>query len=159
MFAPVLLLRRDRALTAIAVALDVAFHAGRGGGGGTLAGAAEVAERLGVARRGLEPVLQTLSRAELLESVRGPRGGYRLARRPREIPLSDVLAAVAEGSDPAEDGGLTGALQAAVVWPLWDELETGLRERLAGLTLEDLLRRAQAAGLKRPSAEPLNFAI
>ena len=163
MFAAVLLLRRDRALTAIAVALDVAFHAGRGGGGagaggGALAGAAEVAERLGVARRGLEPVLQALSRAELLESVRGPRGGYRLARRPREIPLSDVLAAVAEGSDPAEDG-LSGALQAAVVWPLWDELEAGLRERLAALTLEDLLRRAQAAGLKRPSAEPLNFAI
>lgn len=151
-----MLLRRDRALTAIAVALDIAFHAGRGGG--ALAGAAEVADRLGVARRGLEPVLQTLSRAELLESVRGPRGGYRLARRPRDIPLTEVLAAVAEGGEPAEDG-LSGALQAAVVAPLWDELEADLRERLSALTLEDLLRRAQAAGLKRPSAEPLNFAI
>ena len=156
MFAAVLL-RRDRALTAVAVTLDVAFHAGRGGG--ALAGAAEVAERLGVARRGLEPVLQALSRAGLLESLRGPRGGYRLARRPREIPLAEVLAAVAEGSEPAEDGGLSGALQAAVVWPLWDELEARLRERLSALTLEDLLRRAQAAGLQRPSAEPLNFAI
>jgi Rrf2 family transcriptional regulator, iron-sulfur cluster assembly transcription factor len=152
------LLRRDRALTAIAVALDVAFHAGARGGGGSLAGAAEVAERLGVARRGLEPVLQALSRAELLESVRGPRGGYRLARRPREIPLAEVLAAFAEGSEPAEDG-LSGVLQTAVVAPLWDELEAELRERLAALTLEDLLRNAQAAGLKRPSAEPLNFAI
>lgn len=151
-----MLLRRDRALTAIAVALDVAFHAGRGGG--ALAGAAEVADRLGVARRGLEPVLQALSRAGLLDSVRGPRGGYRLARRPREIPLADVLAAVAEGVEPAGDGP-TGALQAAVVAPLWDELEAGLRERLAALTLDDLLRRAQAAGLKRPAAEPLNFAI
>ena len=152
------LLRRDRALTAIAVALDVAFHAGGRGSGGALAGAAEVAERLGVARRGLEPVLQALSRAELLESVRGPRGGYRLARRPREITLSEVLAGVAEGSEPAEDG-LSGALQGAVVAPLWEELEAGLRERLAALTLEDLLRRAQAAGLRRPTAEPLNFAI
>lgn len=155
------LLRRDRALTAIAVALDVAFHAGRGGGGGAggaLAGAAEVADRLGVARRGLEPVLQALSRAGLLDSVRGPRGGYRLARRPRDISLAEVLAAVAEGSEPAEDG-LSGALQEAVVAPLWDDLETGLRERLAALTLDDLLRRAQAAGLKRPAAEPLNFAI
>lgn len=153
------LLRRDRALTAIAVALDVAFHAGRGSsGGGALAGAAEVADRLGVARRGLEPVLQSLSRAGLLESVRGPRGGYRLARRPRDVPLAEVLAAVDEGSEPAEDG-LSGALQTAVVGPLWDELEAGLRERLAALTLDDLLRRAQAAGLKRPAAEPLNFAI
>ena len=154
MFTAVLL-RRDRALTAIAVALDIAFHAGRGD---ALSGAAEVADRLGVARRGLEPVLQALSRAGLLDSLRGPRGGYRLARRPRDIPLTEVVAAVAEGSEPAEDG-LSGALQAAVVSPLWDELEAGLREQLAALTLEDLLRRAQAAGLKRPSAEPLNFAI
>ncbi|HYI83278.1 MAG TPA: Rrf2 family transcriptional regulator [Acetobacteraceae bacterium] len=153
-----MLLRRDRALTAIAVALDVAFHARGRGGGGALAGAAEVAERLGVARRGLEPVLQALSRAELLESVRGPRGGYRLARRPREITLAEVLEGIAESSEPAEDG-LSGALQGAVVAPLWEELEAGLRERLAALTLEDLLRRAQAAGLRRPSAEPLNFAI
>jgi Rrf2 family protein len=149
------LLRRDRALAAIAVALDIAFHAGRGG---ALVGAAEVADRLGVARRGLEPVLQALSRAELLESLRGPRGGYRLARRPRDIALADVLLAVAEGSEPAEDG-LSGALQAAVVAPLWDELEGALRERLGALSLEDLLRRAQEAGLKRPAAEPLNFAI
>lgn len=152
-----MLLRRDRALTAVAVALDIAFHAG-GRGGGALAGAAEVADRLGVARRGLEPVLQALSRAELLESVRGPRGGYRLARRPRDVSLGEVLAAVAEGSEPAGDG-LSGALVAAVAAPLWEELEDGLRERLSALTLDDLLRRAQAAGLKRPAAEPLNFAI
>src|SRR5215207_6375574 len=125
MFTAVLL-RRDRALTAIAVALDIAFHAGRGGG--ALAGAAEVADRLGVARRGLEPVLQALSRAGLLDSLRGPHGGYRLARRPRDVPLTEVVAAVAEGSEPAEDG-LSGALQAAVVAPLWDEMEAGLREQ------------------------------
>lgn len=157
MSATVLLLRRDRALTAIAVALDVAFHAGRGGSG-PLAGAADIADRLGVARRGLEPVLQALSRAGLLDSLRGPRGGYRLARRPRDVALTEVVAAVAEGADPPEDG-LSGALQSAVAGPLWEELEAGLREQLAALTLDDLLRRAQAAGLKRPAAEPLNFAI
>jgi Rrf2 family protein len=150
-----LLLRHDRALTAIAVALDVAFHAGRGG---SLAGAAEVAERLGAARRGLEPVLQALSRAGLLESLRGPKGGYRLARRPRDIRLLDIVNAVAEGMEPPEEG-LTGALQAAVVAPLWGELDAGLRQRLGALTLEELLRRAAAAGLKRPATEPLNFAI
>ena len=150
-----MLLRQDRALTAIAVALDVAFHAGRSG---RLAGAAEVAERLGAARRGLEPVLQALSRAGLLESLRGPRGGYRLARRPRDISLLDIVNAVAEGQEPGGEAP-SGALQAAVVAPLWQELDAGLRERLAELTLESLLRRAQAAGLRRPASEPLNFAI
>jgi DNA-binding IscR family transcriptional regulator len=46
-----------------------------------------------------------------------------------------------------------------VIVPLWAELDEALREKLEGLTLEDLLRRAQAAGLQRPSSEPLNFAI
>ncbi len=155
-----MLLRQDRAQTAVAVALDVAFHAGRGPGR-ALAPAAEVAERLATARRGLEPVLQALSRAGILESVRGPRGGYRLARRPREVRLAEVIEAVgepptaAEGAEPA----LGGALQGAVVAPLWAELDAALRERLGALTLEDLLRLAGAAGLRRPAAEPLNFAI
>jgi Rrf2 family protein len=155
-----MLLRQDRAQTAVAVALDIAFHAGRSGG--TLASAADVAERLGTARRGLEPVLQSLSRAGLLESVRGPRGGYRLARRPRDVTLREVIAAIGEptGPDPSDAAAaLAGALQGAVVAPLWAELDAGLRERLGALTLDDLLRRAAAAGLTRPAAEPLNFAI
>ena len=151
-----MLLQQDRAQTAIAVALDVAFQAGRGG---QLAGAAEVAERLGVSRRGLEPVLQALSRAGLLESLRGPRGGYRLARRPRDITLRDIIAAVAEAPPEAPEASLNGPLQGAVVAPLWQELDALLRERLAALSLDDLLKRAAAAGLRRPVAEPLNFTI
>lgn len=147
-----MLLRQDRAMTAIAVMLDVAFHAGRGE---AVTGGAEVATRLGAARRGIEPVFQALSRAGLLDSLRGPHGGYRLGRRPRDIRLAEVVAAVTEEAE-AE---LQGRLQAAVVAPLWQEMTALLRDKLAGLTLEDLLRRAQAAGLKRPASEPLNFAI
>ncbi|MGX9965324.1 RrF2 family transcriptional regulator [Roseomonas sp. F4] len=149
-----MLIRRDRAMTAIAVMLDVAFHAGRGE---EVTGGAEVAARMGAARRGIEPVFQALSRAGLLDSLRGPHGGYRLGRRPRDIKLEEIVAAVTDAE--AEAGDLTGRLQAAVVVPLWQEMTELLRTRLAGLTLEDLLRRAQAAGLKRPKTEPLNFAI
>ncbi len=151
-----MLLRQDRAQTVIAVALDVAFHAGRGG---ALVGASEVAERLGAARRGLEPVLQALSRASLLDSVRGPRGGYRLARRPRDIRLLDLVLALEEAAEPPAADALSGDLQRAVTTPLWGELDTLLRDRLAAITLDDLLRAAQAAGLRRPTTEPLNFAI
>ncbi|WP_338661635.1 Rrf2 family transcriptional regulator [Pararoseomonas sp. SCSIO 73927] len=150
------LLRQDRALTAVSVLLDVAFHAGRGGNG-PVAGGAEVADRLGAARRGIEPVFQALSRAGLLEGVRGPRGGYRLARRPRDIRLSEAVAAVVDGAEAGSD--LSGPLHALVVTPLWAELDEALRERLEGLTLEDLLRRSAAAGLNPPASEPLNFVI
>ena len=42
---------------------------------------------------------------------------------------------------------------------LWSELEAQARAQLAGLTLDDLIRRAAAAGLRRPTAEPISFAI
>jgi Rrf2 family protein len=149
-----MLIRRDRAMVAVTVMLDVAFHGSRT----STVSAADIAERLGLARRGMEPLLQALSRAGLLESVRGPRGGYRLGRPRRDIRLSDIVAvAVAEEAESNE--GPSGRLQAAVVDRLWGELEDGARAQLATLTLDDLIRRAAAAGLRRPTAEPITFAI
>jgi len=148
-----MLLRRDRAMTAVAIVLDVAFHAGRT----ETVNAAEIAERLGLARRGIEPVMQALSRAELLKSVRGPGGGYRLGRSRREIRLSDIAAAVSE--DESAEPVAQGRLATAVVEPLWAEMEAAARKAMAAITVEDLLRRAAAAGMKRAATEPLNFAI
>ncbi len=149
-----MLLRRDRALMAIDIVLDVAFHAGRGAG---VTGAAEIAERLGAQRRGIEPVLQALTRAGILDSMRGPKGGYRLARAPRAITLLSAVEAVVDGDDGLPES--TGKLSAGVTGPLWAELDAAMREKLAMLTISDLLRRAAMAGFRRPQTEPLDFAI
>jgi hypothetical protein len=50
-------------------------------------------------------------------------------------------------------------LQEAVVEPLWTELDALVAARLRNATLEDLLRRAAEAGLRRPATEPISFAI
>ena len=149
-----MLLRRDRAMTAVAVMLDVAFHAGRSG----TVSAADIAERAGMARRGIEPLLQTLSRSGLLESVRGPRGGYRLGYPRRDITIADIITRVLE-DDAAGEEVPKGPLFLKVIDPFWGELDAELRGRLAGLTLDDLMRRAEAAGLARPLAEPISFSI
>ncbi len=149
-----MLLRRDRAMIAVLIMLDVAFHAGRAG----TVSAADIAERAGLARRGIEPLLQTLSRSALLESVRGPRGGYRLGRPRRDIRLSDIVE-IAISEDTASDDGPVGELFERVVEPAWKEFDDTLRARLHGLSLDDLIRRAETAGLRRPLAEPISFSI
>lgn len=149
-----MLLRRDRAMIAVLIMLDVAFHAGRAG----TVSAADIAERAGLARRGIEPLLQTLSRSSLLESVRGPRGGYRLGRPRRDIRLSDVIETAVSEDTTGEDGP-TGDLFARVVEPCWRQLDDALRAQLHDLTLDDLVRRAETAGLRRPLAEPISFSI
>lgn len=149
-----MLLRRDRAMIAVLIMLDVAFHAGRAG----TVSAADIAERAGLARRGIEPLLQTLSRSSLLESVRGPRGGYRLGRPRRDIRLSDVVE-IAVSDDAGSEDGPIGELFARVVEPSWKQLDDSLRTQLYDLTLDDLVRRAESAGLRRPLAEPISFSI
>lgn len=148
-----MLLRRERAMTSIAIMLDVAFHAGRS----EAVSAADIAERLGQARRGIEPVLQALSRAGLLDSVRGPKGGYRLGRPPRDLHLAEVVATALD--EDAAPESPAGRLQTVVVAPLWGEMEALCREHLTRLTVADLIKRAAAAGVKRPTVEPLNFVI
>jgi Rrf2 family iron-sulfur cluster assembly transcriptional regulator len=150
-----MLMRRERAYTAIAVMLDIGWHAGRQ----RLESAGDIADRLGMARRGIEPVLQGLARVGLLDSTRGPKGGYRLGRSARQITLSEVVEAVTGdgGEESLTEAG--GELQTAAVEPLWVELEQQVQSHLQGITLEVLIQRAQAAGLKRPAHAPIVFAI
>ena len=62
--------------------------------------AARLAEYHGVPAAYLAKHLQALSRAEILESVPGPRGGYRLAKPARDVTVLDVIEAI-EGTEPA----------------------------------------------------------
>jgi len=146
--------RQDRGMLAVLIMLDVGFHSGRS----NTVSAADIAERAGLARRGIEPLLQTLSRSGLLDSVRGPKGGYRLGRPRRDILLSDIFK-VALSEDLTEGEGPAGEMFDQVIAPLWGELDAVLLEKLVVITLDDLTKRAEAAGLARPAAEPITFSI
>ncbi|MCB8880823.1 Rrf2 family transcriptional regulator [Acidisoma cellulosilytica] len=150
-----MLMRRERAYTAVAVMLDIGWYAGRQ----RLESAGDIADRLSMARRGIEPVLQGLARAGLLDSTRGPKGGYRLGKSARQITLAEIVDAVTgDGTDQAEtEAG--GELQVSVVEPLWTELEQHVQTHLKSVTLESLIQRGQAQGLKRPAHAPIVFAI
>jgi Rrf2 family protein len=151
-----MLMRRERAYTAVAVMLDIGWHAGRQ----RLESAGDIADRLSMARRGIEPVLQGLARAGLLDSTRGPKGGYRLGKSARQITLAEIVEAVTTGETPdLSESEAGGELQIAAVEPLWLELEEHVQSHLRSITLEALIQRAQAQGLKRPAHAPIVFAI
>lgn len=148
------LTRRDRGMLAVAVVLDIAFHSTSE----TVVSGADLAERTGMVRRTLEPLLQALSREQVLDSTRGPHGGYRLGRPARLLKVADVIAV---GLASLDDGGteMLGRLQKAVVEPLWDEFDDAIMAIARKLTIEDLLRRAAQTGLRKPASDPLNFVI
>ena len=84
-----------RGLLAVAAVVDIAYHARP-----TPIAAKTLAARHGLRPRHLETLLQVLVRAGILKGVRGPRGGYELARERRRISIADiVLAALGHAGD------------------------------------------------------------
>src|SRR5216683_770768 len=78
-----------KGILAIAAVIDIALHAR-----GRPVAAKALATRHRLPPRHLEPVLQALVRHRVLKGVRGPRGGYELAREPRRITAHDILSAI-----------------------------------------------------------------
>jgi Rrf2 family protein len=109
----------------------------------------EMARSLRASENHLAKVLQSLARAGLLESMRGPKGGFRLARRKSDVTLLMVYEAV-EGPlrPPGCLLGQPACLGDCVLGGLVHKVSTQVRDYLAQTTLGDL-----AAGLSLPAAE------
>ncbi len=143
-------------LFAIEAVLDIAYNAGT-----QPVQSKDITVRQGIPRRYLEQVLQQLVRAEILTGVRGPRGGYLLARERRRITLGEITRVVVLGDDSEEtsDDMSESDLGSKVVWPIWDDLQGVLMERLDSITIEDLCLNAHGKGIESDSAQRLDFII
>lgn len=122
---------------------------------------AEITRRQGIPRRYLEQVLQQLVREGVLAGVRGPRGGYRLARERRLVTVGEIVRIVRgmEGAvDPAEDA-VGSDLGQRIVRPIWQDLQEDCMRRLDDITVDDLCRRAREEGIARDGAEVADYSI
>jgi Rrf2 family protein len=128
-----------RVLLALAAVIDIAYYART-----EPVSSKAIAERSGLMPRQLEAIMQRLSRAGIVVSMRGARGGYALARERRRISVADIVRALEDGQD-RYDGPYAGAIEAALT-----PAERALDEALAAVTVEDLLRAAEADLLARP---------
>jgi len=145
-----------KTLFAIEAVLDIAFNAGA-----VPVQSREITRRQGIPRRYLEQVLQNLVRASVLSGVRGPRGGYRLARERRRITVADVVRVILdmEARDDANENTDASSLGVAVVGPMWENVSQQCMEHLDGITIQDLCNQAHEAGIESEGAKRLDYTI
>jgi Rrf2 family iron-sulfur cluster assembly transcriptional regulator len=126
-----------KGVLAIAAVIDVAINASA-----RPVSAKALAARHRLPPRHLEPVLQALVRDGILKGIRGPHGGYELARERNSISADDILRA----ADTVEDGEalpLPGsALVNDVVRPALAETERSLSVALGRINVDDMVKRA-----------------
>lgn len=122
---------------AVTAMIDVAMH--NGGGPVTLAG---VSDRQKISLSYLEQLFGKLRRHGLVESVRGPGGGYNLARPANSVSVADIITAVDEPIDATQCGGKENCQddKRCMTHELWANLNTHIFSFLRSVSLEQLVR-------------------
>ena len=109
---------------------------------------AEIAARQQIPEPYLSHLLIDLRKAGLVRSVRGPKGGHKLARPPNRITEADAVIALEGTYSPVEGEETSSApdepLEAEILRGVWHEVEAAIGEVLDSITLEDLRQRKLA---------------
>ena len=135
-----MLLLPRKGILAIAAVLDIAMNSR-----GKPVAAKSLASRHRLPPRHLEPVLQALVRQGILRGVRGPRGGYELARNESDIAADEILRAAGTVEDDNDGPLADSALLANVVVPALASAERAFSAALARITVADLAKSADKA--------------
>lgn len=152
----------NRAIYGIRALFDLAYH-----GGTKPVQIREVAEREAIPLRFLEQILQDLKRAELVESKRGPKGGYVLAHAAADVTLKMALEALEDAPEYAAPNGEDAAAREGsdepTSWQVTDVVFTELfaqwAEQLGQITLADLMNRGEALGVSSECYERFTYVI
>ena len=128
-----------KGILAIAAVIDVAINAR-----GRPVSAKALAARHKLPPRHLEPVLQALVRDGILKRIRGPHGGYELAREHKRITAEDILRAAGSAEEADEPSLPASTLIDDVVRPALAEAERTFATALGRINVEDMARRAEA---------------
>lgn len=124
---------------AVTAMLDLAIHAGN-----KPTVLADIARRQGISLSYLEQLFSPLRKQALVHSVRGPGGGYRLARPAQAIYVGEVIAAVDEQLEATRCGGARDcqAKGVCLTHQLWQDLSDHISGYLHSLSLQDLVEQS-----------------
>ena len=134
---------------AVTAMLDLALHGDEGPV--SLAG---ISERQKISLSYLEQLFGKLRRRSLVESVRGPGGGYNLARDAAQVTVADIVRAVEEPIDSTQCGGRENCQDnhRCMTHDLWEELNTTVYGFLEGVNLAHLVERQRTKPVALPRA-------
>ena len=123
---------------AVTAMIDVALH-----GSDNPVTLAAVSERQKISLSYLEQLFGKLRRHGLVDSVRGPGGGYNLARPAGELSVADIITAVDEPIDATQCGGKENCHddRRCMTHELWAGLNAHILEFLRSVTLAELVRQ------------------
>lgn len=116
---------------------------------------ADISERQGISLSYLEQLFAKLRRNDLVSSVRGPGGGYQLARGAAEIQIVQVIDAVDESVDATRckgKGDCQGG-ETCLTHYLWCALSEQIHDFLSGISLADLVERAEIRDIAKRQQE------
>lgn len=121
-------------------------------------GAAEIAETQGIDLPYTQQILQRLRKGDVIESARGPKGGYKLQRAPKDITLKDILYA-AEGDTfqiicehaplhpEAQEPTRCSTQESCSLHGVWQDLRVAIDKLLEARTLQDLVMSEKTSRL------------
>lgn len=134
---------------AVTAMLDLALYAQDGPV--TLA---NISNRQKISLSYLEQLFGKLRRSSLVESVRGPGGGYNLARPLDHLTVADIIAAVEEPIDSRQCEGRDNCLgdRRCMTHDLWENLNTTVINYLAGVTLAQLVEKQRTQPVYGPAS-------
>ena len=122
-----------------------------------------IAQRQGISFSYLEQILHRLGKAGLIESVRGPAGGYLLARQPAELTIGDIVRAL-EGPialshclEPGESGDDCSQTDVCVAKMVWAKVGAKIEEALDSITFGDLVHQQflKPVEILKPGKKPV----
>ena len=123
---------------AVTAMLDLALHAGKGP-----VSLVEISERQDISLSYLEQLFSKLRKQGLVNSMRGPGGGYSLSRIPTEIAISSIIMAVDENLDVTNCGNAAGGCQdtnkRCLTHNLWLDLSNRIQTFLDDISLQNLM--------------------
>ena len=112
-------------------------------------GADALATELGISKSYLAKILQSMARKGILDSFKGVKGGFALAKEPKDISIAQIMYA-AEGKEPAvfdcspsQEDCPSGKAASCQVWPMLNRLQSKIDNFLLSVTLLDILQEKE----------------